>query len=205
MEDEFDKLAEKYKTIPPDVREAISSTEVAVKIEDIAKEQGLLLDKADVLAEETALVMLGLSNPSNFVSTLRRKLGVSEKTAIQIANEINDQVFKEIRESLRKLYEERKEEENTEHDDAAINKQAILNEIENPTPSQSSIKSPPVSPTSVPPPPPPIVTPNTEEKHLEVQPESHLSVIDKVLETPQVRPVVADKKYTVDPYREPLK
>ncbi|MBI2609786.1 hypothetical protein HYW53_01245 [Candidatus Giovannonibacteria bacterium] len=97
----FDALTEK---LPPDLMDAIYSANTPEIIERISKKYGLLIDKMGLLAEETGLVMFGITHPSDFIANLKQKLGVGQETARKIAEDVNQQIFAKVRESLKKLH-----------------------------------------------------------------------------------------------------
>ena len=107
MENEIEKkLEETFETLPKDVQEALSSVDVSQKIMEVAKTHGILLDAVETLSDETTMVMLGLENPNEFPGGIEAKLGVSKEKAEQIAKDIDTQIFEPIRESLKKIYSE---------------------------------------------------------------------------------------------------
>ncbi|HBT81760.1 hypothetical protein A2757_03455 [Candidatus Giovannonibacteria bacterium RIFCSPHIGHO2_01_FULL_48_47] len=218
VEKNFYQLLEK---LPKDLQNAISGVDTADAIESIAKKYSLLIDKMGILAEETGLVMLGITHPKDFISNLSQKLGVDRETARKIAEDINQQIFQKVRESLRKIH--------------GIKEEA---------PSISSVS--PVSPVSKPPPPLPAEAlakagpsvsqppkkeiPKEEIRPLEIRPmksfaeetKKEIKLAEPVKPVPQlekikVMPVekaapppnlpIADEKIKkkFDPYREPMK
>jgi hypothetical protein len=139
---------EQMGKIPEDVRSAILSVDYVEKLQAIYKRQRLLIDQADKLEMETYLVMLGLEPVSNYVANLKKNLGIPLTKAQEIAVDINENIFKPIRESLQKMNQELEEggeetmgtgvDEETEttkftnSNEASLNRDQILNEIENP-------------------------------------------------------------------------
>lgn len=97
-------LSEFFKKLPLDLREAMSSINTSTAVEQIAGEHRLLIDKMGILAEEIGKVMLGVSPPKDFIRNLSDKLGVDRETARNIADDVNQQIFSKVRESLRKLH-----------------------------------------------------------------------------------------------------
>ena len=63
------------------------------------------------LANETGMVMLGVTHPNEFIANLADRLEVDKEKARAIAQEINEQIFKKVRESLRKIHNMREGEE----------------------------------------------------------------------------------------------
>ena len=68
-----------------------------------------MIDKIGELADETGLVMLGITRPGQYVSHLIERLGIDQETAQEITEEVNNRILFPIRDSLRKIQEEREE------------------------------------------------------------------------------------------------
>lgn len=90
--------------LPKDLKDAIFSVDSAGIIQETGKKYNLMVDKIGELADETGLVMLGLTHPKDFISNLVRRLEIDAATARKIADEINTRVFKKVRDSLKKLH-----------------------------------------------------------------------------------------------------
>ena len=90
-------LKNKYASLPSDVKNAISSVDTFRALEGVAKKYSLHIDKLDELTQEVGFVMLGLTNPEDFLKNLAARLEISETTAGEIEREINEQIFSPIR------------------------------------------------------------------------------------------------------------
>ena len=104
-----EQLLEMYHKLPKDVQEAILSVDTSEAIREIGEKHKLMVDKMGDLADETGLVMLGLTRPGQYVSHLIERLGIDQETAQEITEEVNNRILFPIRESLRKIQEEREE------------------------------------------------------------------------------------------------
>ena len=93
-----------FKKLPLDLREAMSSIDTSTAVERIAGKHRLLIDKMGILAEEIGNVMFGVSHPKDFIHNLSDKLSVDRETARKIAEDVNQQIFSKVRESLRNLH-----------------------------------------------------------------------------------------------------
>src|SRR3989338_5600394 len=100
-----------YSKLLNDIKEAIFSVDVSDKIIDIGKKHKLAVDKIGIIGNETSRVMLGVTHPNEFIGNLTERLEVDKEKARAIAGEINEQVFKKVRESLRKIHNMREEAE----------------------------------------------------------------------------------------------
>ncbi|MES2087924.1 MAG: hypothetical protein V4467_02935 [Patescibacteria group bacterium] len=96
LQSRFDKLPFALKT-------ALRSMDSAKKVLDIGIKYGLHVDKLGVVAEETGLVILGMTHPNQFLPRLNRRLGIGEEKTRPIAQEINTEIFLKIREALKQV------------------------------------------------------------------------------------------------------
>ncbi|PIR70318.1 MAG: hypothetical protein COU46_02120 [Candidatus Niyogibacteria bacterium CG10_big_fil_rev_8_21_14_0_10_42_19] len=99
-----EQLREKFLKLPQDLRDAVFSEEISVTITAIGKKYNFLLDKIGELDDEAMNVVFGITHPKDFISNLETRLKIDRKTAGEIANEINQQVFLKLRESLKKVH-----------------------------------------------------------------------------------------------------
>jgi len=99
-----DEIEEKFRSLPEDIRELIYSSDMSSIIECIAEKHGLHVDQMGTLMAETASVMTGFSDPNKFTSELMEELQIDQSKAKAIAEDINNDLFTQIRESLKQLY-----------------------------------------------------------------------------------------------------
>lgn len=95
----------RFKTLPEDIRNALTAVASVDTIFAIGKKHGLMVDQIGKMADEIWKVMLGLANPKDFIRNLASSLGIESMHASAIANDVNAQMFQLIRESLRRLYD----------------------------------------------------------------------------------------------------
>lgn len=101
-----EQLKEKYNKLPEDVKNAIFSAGVEKALTEIGEKNNLHIDKIGELMEEVDLVMLGVTNPKDFIRNLYGRLGIEDKEQVRrIAHEVNEQVFQKIRESLKTVHQ----------------------------------------------------------------------------------------------------
>lgn len=216
MDDETQKIiTEQMKKLPKDVVEAIVSVDYKKKLQEITVKQKLLIDSAGKLEMETTLVMIGLEPLADYVGNLQREMGLSVVRAKEIALDVSENIFKPIRESLKKMNETVENEEGAEEATAEpvisaevnLNRDQILNEIENPVPNR------PVSTGIEVRPPQELETlPGEEVRNIPSLVETKMSGItitprQIVNAKPEIKlPEVKKKPYGgTDPYREEIK
>ena len=110
------EIAQMYDNLPEDLKDAIFSVDTTNLVNEIGKKHTLAIDKIGDLANETGMVMLGVTHPNEFVANLADRLGTDKEKARAIAQEINEQIFKPVRDSLRKIHNMREEGEEKEQE-----------------------------------------------------------------------------------------
>ncbi|HEY4521675.1 MAG TPA: hypothetical protein VJH05_00865 [Candidatus Paceibacterota bacterium] len=98
------EIIKRYMDITEDVQKALFATTTSDAIFEVGKKHGLAIDKMGELSDETGLVMLGMTKPSEYIKNLEKRLGVEAIKAKEIAEDINQKVFSPIRESLKKIH-----------------------------------------------------------------------------------------------------
>ncbi len=99
-----EQLFAKYEKIPKDLQDAILDAGTSDIIGAITKKYGLNLEQAGNLADEVGLLMLGETNPRDFTANLIKRLETDPEMTKKIAQEINEQIFSKVRESLKKIH-----------------------------------------------------------------------------------------------------
>lgn len=121
MEEDDKLFEERFKSLPKDIQIALTSVEVADSIKSIGDAHGLKLDQESALFDLTANVLLGSSASSQFVNNLSRTAGIDQKTAFDIAGDINREIFDGVKASLRIIQEHKSpNESNDNSQDLAI-------------------------------------------------------------------------------------
>ena len=106
---ELQKLKEEYpdvfKNIPDDIAKIILSDETSLKISGICLKNGV---KDEVKIEKASylitLTLLGKLPAEELNMVMEKELGISQDVARKIQNEINQDIFLQIKDSLKKLY-----------------------------------------------------------------------------------------------------
>ena len=198
-----------YKNLPNDLKTVFFSANKDETIESIGRKHNLTIDKIGELANETGMVMLGVTHPNEFIGNLADRLEIDKEKARAIAQEINEQVFKKVRESLRKIHNMREggeEEQKTEiehHQGPSLmvgqNREDILKEIEkdhgqeNLAPEMPEIMKSDINPF--------------EEKMKEgvlIAPVEEKHYIEEKPKLAALEPEKSKKDQKTDPYREPV-
>lgn len=98
-------IQQRFGELPEDVKKAVQSAEVQKSIQSIGAAKGLHIDQMGALEDETLMVMLGFVEPAQFPARLVENLHISKETAQGIVDDLSQQVFQPIRESMRAFME----------------------------------------------------------------------------------------------------
>lgn len=96
---------ERFESLPNDLKTALTSEEVDASIQEVAKKHFLHIDQTGELADETGLVMLGLTRTDEYINNLKERLGVPQQKAAEIAKDIDENVLRPIKTSLIKMHD----------------------------------------------------------------------------------------------------
>ena len=186
MEISQEQLKEKYNKLPEDVKSAIFSVGVEKILTEIGEKYALHVDKIGELMEEVDLVMLGITNPKNFIRNLYSRFDVADKEQVRhIAHEVNERVFQKIRESLKAIHNTETEVQEPTKKETVIpieraieTKEEVVEKIEHPEKDEKDMIKEKLQKMNV--------MPTTESEY-------------KINTDDQNK-----KKWSADPYREPL-
>ncbi|MAG12509.1 hypothetical protein CL630_01725 [bacterium] len=109
-------IQNQFKTLPKDVQEAILSVDLRKNLQIITEKHNLHVDQAGALENETLFIMLGLEHPRDYIRNIMRELDIDTSAAKKLATDVNEQIFRPIRESLKKIHQvENAEQTQTSH------------------------------------------------------------------------------------------
>ena len=138
-----DQLKEYIFNLPSELKQAIFSVDYPKQLQEIVKRNKLLIDQAGQLEAETTLVMAGIEPLKDYIDNLVKNVGLNRNLATVVAHDVDELIFKNIRDALRKMGEE--EEVETKVSPKEPSKEEVLSGIENP----SSIKESSISVSSL--------------------------------------------------------
>ena len=128
------ELAERFQELPQQMQEAVGDESVAYDIQQIGIKYKIRVDKIDMLITLVAHIMLGFKKSNEFVKALSDKLEVDRETAESIAIDVDEQVFKKIRQSLQQVQHgdfDGKHEIEQEEVGASPARDSLIQEVEN--------------------------------------------------------------------------
>ncbi len=127
------KIEEARKQLSPETRQAIDSVDWMATILKIKENKGYNLEQLSDLETETELLLCGLTDPKNYPTELGSRMQITKEQVNDIVNEMNESVFKKIREKLMEITAEKEEKDlNNNKERETLNKAGI--EITTPNP-----------------------------------------------------------------------
>ena len=111
MPDEKDelqiKIDEARTQLPAETRQAIDAVDWRAAIMDIRHKEGYDFIQLEELETETELLLCGLLNPEDYPKEIEKRMGISHEAAQKLLIDMNEKVFKRIREELIKITEKK--------------------------------------------------------------------------------------------------
>jgi len=118
------QLDSQYEKLPQVLREAIFSAEIAEKMYEIGRRNGLNVEKTGFLAEEAGYIVLGLTHPREFLGQLTERLEITTDKAKEVAQQVNHEIFFPLHEALKQAHGVDVKEETIEKAEPLLHKQA---------------------------------------------------------------------------------
>jgi len=112
MQNDNKDFKDYIKNLPLELRRAIFSIDYPQKLQEIVKNNKLMIDQAGKLEAETTLVIVGIEPMDKYVNNLISHAGLSNIQASIVAHDVNESIFKNIRDSLKKINDQIKAIEN---------------------------------------------------------------------------------------------
>lgn len=211
------KIEKAKAQLPPGALEAINSVDWKAAIAEMVGNKGYSIEQLGDLGLETELLLAGLLSPEDYPKELQNRMGISKAQADELVKEMNEKVFKKIKDRLI---------ENTEQKTPALTREGlgedlsngnnhletreeILARIEKPEPVPAIVAQKLSGPVQI---------PSSQTTHslenlsknspLEEYPEGEVdkSSTPSLRATPQEGNATppAPQKYSTDPYHEPI-
>ncbi|MCE9541768.1 hypothetical protein K8R03_04415 [Candidatus Kaiserbacteria bacterium] len=96
------QLAERFKSLPKVVRDAILSADVEKHMRALAETHNLHLDQWSSLENEVMLTLLGFQPTEELSQNLKQHVGLDDALAASLADDVSKTVFQPIRAELEK-------------------------------------------------------------------------------------------------------
>lgn len=189
-------VEERLAALPADVRELVYSADMSSILQDIQKKHGLHIDQIELMEAETSAVMIGLSEPEQFVENLANSLDIDQQKSAAIVADINAMIFVKVRDSLKKLYGQVPGEGSATATPAPT--PATIEAPKIPSASEKAAGTTLAMSTAT---TPAVVANPSAAKTTPSANPTDLHTADTMLQTPTAS---TSATYKVDPYREPL-
>lgn len=205
MEFSKEQKREAFKKLPGDTRSAITSVETGEAIDQIGKRYKMHLDQVGELESEINLVMLGFKQANNLADNLRKKLQLSEEQVLEIAKEVDSQIFLKIRESLKKLHTQQEQKSNTPKQvqneiETSTNKKEVISALQKNVVDSAPATERETNKNNV-----PANLPTGDISSLKLGNAISIPKEEQKASTEtQPMPKADEREYSADPYREPI-
>jgi hypothetical protein len=93
-------MAAAFQTLPVPIRQFLLSLKISEFSDDLGKRYGLPFDTISALAKDTSYLLAGLINPDQFQAELTQ-MGIGSEAAAAIIQELNEKIFKPLREEVK--------------------------------------------------------------------------------------------------------
>lgn len=103
------KILEIYRSLPAELQNALTDSDISTKVRTIANKHNLHIDKISMLELDVMLVLLGIEPVSEFVNSISKQLQVPQSEAESIAADVHDSIFHSVTDALRGVETEMKE------------------------------------------------------------------------------------------------
>lgn len=100
------EIVARFDALPKDIQNVILSSDFPEKIKKVREKFGLSEEGEADLSNESTFVMIGLEHPNDFIENVRKALSLPPEKAKAVALEVNETIFKQIRESLMKIHQD---------------------------------------------------------------------------------------------------
>ena len=98
-----EQLNEKYRMLPKELQEVMLSSKSTENVKKIGEKHGLHVDKIGELGEEVWFTMLGVKRTVDFIKNIKVRLNLPDEKINAIAKDINERVFLQVREVMKKM------------------------------------------------------------------------------------------------------
>ena len=208
-----EEIQKKFDALPTDIKALVYSADMLNVTQTIGTKHQLHIDQIGTLEAETADVMSGFTKPEEFAANLAVSLNIDQQKAATLAQDVSDQLFVKIRESLKQLYRQ--------GGSSAPTSPQLSVSMPSQPPKSSLPSTPAVQPVQKPLAPAPVSSAVlTPKPQMPLAPHPHdLTLVEKTVTTPATPtktpvpvappaqgaavPPPKPTDYKSDPYREP--
>ncbi|HMP67328.1 MAG TPA: hypothetical protein PKA60_01085 [Candidatus Paceibacterota bacterium] len=125
-------IIERFNSLPVQIQDAITKSGWEKKIRAIAEKNDLVVGDAYTLETTTLLVMLGIISPNEYSDRIKEELKLSQEKLGSIISDVEDQIFRDIKNRLIEFTEQEELEElekKSEQQPIAIKREDSIEEL----------------------------------------------------------------------------
>lgn len=105
-----EEIIKKISDLPREFQQAMREVNIGSIVQEIGKKYALHIDAIDTLFGDVQMFIIGITKPEDFENSLKNITGITAEQISQLSKDINEQVFKKIRELAQKKMEEKETE-----------------------------------------------------------------------------------------------
>ena len=98
------QINEMFEKLPDDLQEALDSNETIGCLKQLEKKYNLQPEQVKELSAEIGMLMMGASSPQHFIPNIEKSMKIPNETAKAIVAEVNEKIFRPVKESLKNLH-----------------------------------------------------------------------------------------------------
>jgi hypothetical protein len=102
------EIQKRIDALPEDIRKLVYSADMDAVIQRVGQKHGLHIDQMGALEAETAAVMIGMTEHGEFSENIADTLNVNQQKARALAEDISNELFAKVRNSMKDVYEKTK-------------------------------------------------------------------------------------------------
>jgi len=99
-----DQIETMIRALPEDVRDALGSIDNLDVVIELQKKYNLHYDQMGALNDEILMLYAGKTPPQEFIRNIQKSMNITPELAQTIGAEVNEKIFKPIRETLKKIH-----------------------------------------------------------------------------------------------------
>ena len=209
MDNEVDilkiKIDRARAQLTEDTRQAIDAVPWKITILEMWVKKGYTFEQLGDLETETELLLCGLISPEDYPKELEKRMRITRAQANELVREMNELVFKKIKEEFIKITEQKKalspsqikesnQGTNLDKEEHKVLKLSGIEVLTDPVLDERELPAPEVHPE--------LARKFTEPTKTETKKTEH--TLENLTPTSAPLPPSAKEKPKVDPYREPI-
>lgn len=101
MIQDIQQIEERFKKLPKDIQSLLASEDLGLITQVIGEDVGITPEQALDVEDGVVTVLMGFSHPKDFIRNIQTKIGVDQEKARAIAERVNEEIFQQVKDSLK--------------------------------------------------------------------------------------------------------